>query len=213
MGFSIVMVYNRKETSNKELFELLGSIAKYVEEKIQMYALGGTALTILGIKLSTLDIDINIHSEKQYKDLCAIFEQIGFKRTGSIRWITQEGLVFDLFYGSNILGTELLPDCLKLAKFAQSFGNIELYTLSPYDIIISKLARGDDRDFIDIKHILEKEKVDIKTLIDRYKRTMEISTVGQYKQKLLDLIEIKFLQWGYPQETELIKEIKRWQGY
>ncbi len=204
------MVHNRKEANAKDLFELLESISSYIQGKIQMYALGGTALTILGIKPSTLDIDINIHSEKQYKSLCEIFERIGFKRTGSIRWITHEGLAFDLFYGSNILGTELLPDCLKLAKFAKSLGNIELYTLSPYDIVISKLARGDDRDFFDIKHILEKEKIDIRILIDRYKRSMEISTIGQYKQKLLDLIEIKFSQWGRPKEKELIKEVKSW---
>ena len=207
------MSYNHKETSTIELFELLESLSPYIEEKVQMYALGGTALTILGLKPSTLDIDINIHAEKQYKFLCKIFEQIGFKRTGSIRWITQEGLAFDLFYGSNILGTELLPDCLKIAKFVKSFKNIELYTLSLYDIIISKLARGDERDFIDIKHILEKEKMNLRTLVDRYKMTMEISTVGQYKQKILDLIEIKFSQWKYPQEKELIQEVKQWQEH
>ena len=105
------------------------------------------------------------------------------------------------------------PGCLKIAKFVKSFKNIELYTLSLYDIIISKLARGDERDFIDIKHILEKEKMNLRTLVDRYKMTMEISTVGQYKQKILDLIEIKFSQWKYPQEKELIQEVKQWQEH
>ncbi|HLC71789.1 MAG TPA: DUF6036 family nucleotidyltransferase [Candidatus Nanoarchaeia archaeon] len=200
----------KKETNAKELFELLESISTFVEEKVQMYALGGTALTILGIKPSTLDIDINIDSSKQYNYLCKVFGQIGFKRMGTIRWLTQEGLVFDVFYGSNILGTELLPDCLEQSKFIRSFGLMELYTLSPYDIIISKLARGDERDFNDIRRILEKEKIDLRTLILRYQKTMERSTVGQYKQKLLDLIEIKFGQWKKPLNDQLIQEVRLW---
>src|SRR3989338_553846 len=204
------MLSNTKEVQANELFELLESLAPYLEIKIEMYALGGTALTILGIKPSTLDIDINIDSEKQYRHVCSIFQKIGFKKIGSLRWLTQEGLAFDLFYGSNILGTELLPDCLKLSKYIKSFGKIELYTLSPYDIIISKLARGDERDFIDIKHIFQHEHIDLKMFVDRYYKTMENSVVGQYKQKLLDLIEIKFTEWKFQKNKELIEVVKKW---
>jgi len=207
------MPHNAQETRTKELFELLDSLSKYVEERIKMYALGGTALTILGIKPSTLDIDINIHSEKKYRYLCKIFEQIDFKRIGTIRWRTQEGLAFDLFTGSNFLGTQLLPDCLKKSTLVRSFGKIELYTLSLEDIIISKLARGDARDFIDIKSILDTKKMDLNYLANRYKETMQNSTVACYKQKLLDLIEIKFNQWGWKLNHNLIAEVKKWEEY
>jgi hypothetical protein len=175
-----------------------------------MYALGGTALTILHIKRSTLDIDINIDSNAEYTYICKIFEQIGFEKTGGIRWLTQEGLAFDLFYGSNILGTTLLPDCLGEAKFIQSFGNIELYTLSLYDIIISKLARGDSRDFDDIKSIFDNEKIDVENLTERYRKTMDASIVANHKQKLLDLIELKFREWEFPMDEELLNEVKKW---
>ncbi len=40
------MASQRKETGAKELFELLESLAPFIERKVQMYALGGTALTI-----------------------------------------------------------------------------------------------------------------------------------------------------------------------
>lgn len=207
------MPHNNKETNAQELFELLDSLSKYAEEKIKMYALGGTALTILGIKPSTLDIDINIHSDKEYHYICKIFEQIGFKKIGAIRWLTQEGLVFDLFTGSNFFGTQLLLDCLKKSTFARSFGKIELYTLSFEDIIISKLARGDTRDFIDIKKIFDTQKIDLNYLVNRYKETMENSAVAFYKQKLLDLIEIKFSQWGFKLDKNLIAEVKTWKRY
>lgn len=201
---------NDKEVNANELYELLDSISEYIEIEIQMYALGGTALTILGIKKSTRDIDINISSDKQYEYIRKTFEKLGFKNSGGLRWFTQEGLAFDLFYGSNILGTALMHDCLSLSKFIKKIGNIALYTLSFYDIIISKLARGDERDFIDIKHIFEKEKIDLKFLVERYLKTMEVSVVGNYKQKLLDLIEIRFSDWKFPRNEELISMVKKW---
>src|SRR3989338_2997492 len=149
------MPYNHEEINVERLFKLLESISTFIGTKINIYALGGTALTILSIKKSTLDIDINIDTKKEYLYLQKIFEEVGFEKRGIYRWITQEGLAFDIFHGSNILGTELLSDCLEKSTFIKSFGNIDLYTLSLEDIIISKLARGDSRDFEDIKSILD----------------------------------------------------------
>lgn len=204
------MVNNEKEINTEELFELIGSISKFVEKEIKMYALGGTALTILHIKKSTRDIDINIESKGEYQYICKIFDDLGFERKG-IRWISQEGLAFDMFHGSNILGTELLPDCIDKSKFIKSFGNIKLYTLPLEDIIISKLTRGDSRDFDDIKMIFEVEKINIRELVQRYKETMESSTVANYQQKLLDLIEIKFEEWKFSLDNGLINEVKEWE--
>jgi len=204
------MTHNKEEINANRLFELLQSISKYVEIKIKIYALGGTALTLLNIKKSTLDVDINIETNREYEYLSKLFEEIGFEKSEGIRWTTQEGLAFDLFHGSNIHGTMLLPDCLSLSKFIKFFGNIELYTLPLEDIIISKLARGDSRDFEDIKAMLNKEKISLQYLIKRYKKTMEASIVAEYKQKLLDLIEIKFQEWNFPINAALIKEVKKW---
>ena len=204
------MTHNEKEINAEELFELIESISKFIEKEIKMYALGGTALTILNIKKSTKDIDINIESNGEYQYICKIFDDLGFDRKG-IRWISQEGLAFDMFHGSNILGTELLPDCIDKSKFIKSFGNIKFYILPLEDIIISKLARGDPRDFDDIKRILEVEKINLRKLVHRYKKTMENSIVANYQQKLLDLIEIKFKQWNYHLNNDLIDEVKEWE--
>ena len=40
---------------------------------------------------------------------------------------------------------------------------------------------------------------------------MENSTVSFYKQKLLDLIEIKFSQWKRKLDETLISEVKQWE--
>ncbi len=202
--------HNHEECNAESLFELLQSISKFIDIKIRMYALGGTALTLLNIKKSTLDVDINIATKKEYDYTLKTFDDIGFKRIGTMRWISQEGLAFDIFHGSNIMGTDLLSDCLNKSKFIRSFGNIELYTLHLLDIIISKLARGDTRDFEDIKSILENKKIDIKELVGRYQKTMEISIVANERQKLLDLLEIKFKDWKFDIDSTIIEEIKKW---
>jgi len=194
----------------QELFDLLSSLAPYVESPLHMYALGGTALTIRGIKQSTRDIDINFENKQQYTYATKIFSQVGFIQSSTLRWITQEGLAIDVFFGENILGTQLLNDALKKAKKEQVFGNITLYTLAFEDIIISKLARGDERDFDDIKAIFEHAPINLQSLAARYKETMENSVVAHYQQKFIDLIEFKFSEWRKQKDLQLIEEVKKW---
>ena len=40
---------------------------------------------------------------------------------------------------------------------------------------------------------------------------MENSLVSFSKQKLLDLIEIKFKQWNLKTDNQLISQVKKWQ--
>ena len=199
------------ELEVSDLYALLESISRYMEKEVEVYALGGTALTIRGIKSSTKDVDLNVESAEQYTYLIKLFTDLGFEKTGSIRWLTQERFAIDVFSGSNILGTALLSDCLQKSKFIRHFGKLKLYTLSLEDVIISKLARGDDRDFMDIKQVFLKEKIEMGALVHRYKETMETSIVAQYKQKLLDLIEIKFGEWSFKVDKKLITEVKAWE--
>ncbi|MBI5388746.1 hypothetical protein HZB01_00020 [Candidatus Woesearchaeota archaeon] len=202
---------NTKETNADALYAFLESIGKFFEQKIKFYALGGTALTILGIKPSTLDLDFNIHSEKEYQHAILIFTDIGFRKIGDYKWITQEGFALDIFHGSYILGTQLLPDALAKSKPIRKFGNIELFVLSLEDIIISKLARGDSRDFVDIHAIFLKNKISIPYLTQRYKETVAISIIPLAKQKLLDLIEIKCKEWKIDVASGIIEEVKQWE--
>src|SRR3989338_8256067 len=161
------MAHNNQEIDDYRLFALLESISSYLDIKTSFYALGGTALTLRGIKKQMLDIDINVSTEQEYARISSLFQDIGFERKGPARWITQEGLAFDLFHGFSIFGTLLLPDAPDKATFIRSIGTIDVYALSSLDIIISKLARGDPRDFEDIRALFEKEKIDLVSLVER----------------------------------------------
>lgn len=200
--------HNDREINAQELYDFINSIDSYLEKDINFYALGGTALTMLGFKNSTRDIDVNTETD-DYNIIIKLFTDLGFTKISSIRWITQEGLQFDLFHGNEIMGINLLDDSLSKAKLIKDFGNIKLYTLSLYDIIITKLARGDSRDFDDIKTIFEKENIEINELISRYKETMKLE--ANYKQKLLDLIQIYFFRWEIKIDQDIINEVEKWE--
>ena len=203
------MAYNTQPLTKNDLLAMIKDISNYTDKQLDFYALGGTALTLLNIKTSTLDVDINI-PEKQYTNTKELFKNVGFKQIGTHRWLTQEGFAFDVFHDEHILGTQLLPDCLQKAKHIHTYNTIRLYTLHPYDIIISKLARGDERDFADIHELLQHEEINYQQLINRYKHTMNESVVAHEKQKLLDLIEIKLNNWNIDIPQELIEEVKQW---
>ena len=201
------MAFNRNMTLTQADFDQIETLVKeIVREEIKHLPTKDEFYTETVRIYKKLE---DIESEKEYKYVCNLFEKIGFERRGDIRWITQEGLAFDLFHSSSILGTDLLDDCLKKSRYIKSFGNIEVYTLSLYDVIISKLARGDPRDFDDIKSIVN--KINIKILVKRYKETMENSAVSHYRQKLLDLLEIKFKEWSMKIDSKIISGVKKWQ--
>lgn len=203
------MPHNRDALNKTDLLALIKDIDSYAQQHYDLYALGGTALTLRDIKDSTLDVDINI-PEDQKDALTKLFEKLGFQQLGTHRWRAQEGFAFDLFTGNDILGTHLPDDTTQQAHPITTYQHITLYALSNQDIIISKLTRGDDRDFADIKTILEHQTIDLHALTRRYQQTMQDSVVAQHKQKLLDLIEIKLPQWGFEKPQELIKEVKQW---
>lgn len=81
--------------------------------------------------------------------------------------LNQPGFRVDLFHGSMIFMTDLPEDYLeKSIKIKTDFKNIDLRTLHPIDIVLTKVARMSTRDAEDIETCIEKfnlTKNEIKT--------------------------------------------------
>ena len=85
--------------------------------KIHLIACGGTALTLLGYKPSTVDVDFLVPEESEYKLLTEFLEQAGYERMSGHRWKKPgETIVFDLFVGSSVYTTALLDSPLEAGK-------------------------------------------------------------------------------------------------
>ena len=120
-----------------DLLRWLKSLDKKIEKKIEIIAVGGTAMTLLNLKSSTVDVDFCIKSnEKKH------FEKI----IGS-------HFKVDIFTDGYIFSEQLPPDYAEKSKEIIKMKNITLKALSPADIIITKAARFNARDEEDIESL------------------------------------------------------------
>ena len=128
------------------LFDFLSVLNEDLPKKITLVAAGGTAMTLLDLKQSTIDIDFTIPGCDRLE-----FEQAlksnppGYKVD---RWT--DGCVF----------CQTLPkDYLQKSIEIKEFSHISLRALQPVDIIVTKIGRLNARDIQDIEACITKRKI------------------------------------------------------
>ena len=160
---------------NQGLIDRLSAWNGFLKRDIHLIACGGTALTLLGIKASTKDIDLIVPDLDEYAYLIGILKQLGYKSASGSGWSREDGFIFDLFRGKFVHTTELLESPLDKDKhiLIKEFDKIYLGVLNYYDIIITKLFRATSVDIEDCLMLLrsKKSEIDIKLLEKRFKET------------------------------------------
>ncbi len=128
------------------LFDFLSVLNEDLIKKITLVAAGGTAMTLLDLKPSTIDIDFTIPGCDRIE-----FEQAlksnppGYKVD---RWT--DGCIF----------CQTLPkDYLEKSIQIKEFSHIVLRALQPVDIIVTKIGRLNARDLQDIEACIKKTNV------------------------------------------------------
>ncbi|MDD5688166.1 MAG: hypothetical protein PHE88_10090 [Elusimicrobia bacterium] len=149
--------------NKQELIERLSIWDGFLKRKINLIACGGTAMTLLGIKDSTKDIDLLVPEPKQYEYLINILTQLGYKSVTGNGWAREGDFVFDLFKGKSVHTTELLESPLKKDKhiFIAELNHIYLGVLNYYDLIISKIFRSSSVDIEDCIILIKTKKSEI----------------------------------------------------
>lgn len=162
----------------------------FLKKKIHLIACGGTAMTLLGVKESTKDIDLVVPNEMEYKYLITILKQLGYKSVTGSGWVRDNTFIFDLFKGARVHTTELLESPLKKGNniFVKEFERIYLGVLNYYDLIISKLFRGTTTDMEDCLRLItnRKAEIDINNLIMRYRETASFDICEEKANKNLE---------------------------
>ncbi len=64
-----------------ELIDRLRLWNSYLRRRVRLVACGGTALTLLGLKESTKDIDLMVPEAKEYDYLVKMLASIGYRQT------------------------------------------------------------------------------------------------------------------------------------
>jgi len=146
----------------RELLGFLELVDEQLDRGIRVNAVGGTAMTLLGLKASTIDIDFDF-SEEDAKTFKAVLEGIS------------HGYKVDIFSEGYIFAQQLPPDYVdKCVPIKTKLERISLYTIHPLDIVASKLGRLNDRDMQDIETCIRKHRLSKADVIKRA-RQVEIS--------------------------------------
>lgn len=157
------------------LLDKISAWDSFLKRKVRLIACGGTALTLLGVKSSTKDIDLMVPDLGEYDYLIGILKQLGYKSASGWGWARGDGFIFDLFRGKSVHTTALLESPLKEGNhiLMKEFDRIYLGVLNYYDIIISKLFRAAAVDIDDCLQLVKSKKkdIDFKLLEKRFRKT------------------------------------------
>ena len=138
-----------------ELRNVLKNIDNILEEKCVVVGVGGTGMVLRGIKNSTEDVDFTI------REGYSIF----------VRAINHLRLqhIIDSWIDGEIYLNNLPSDYFRKSKFEFSFEKLNVHSLSPVDIIITKIGRLNQRDRIDIESMIRHENMSPEEIVNRSK--------------------------------------------
>src|SRR4030042_3849933 len=125
------------------LLDFLAVVGEDVSKEITLVAVGGTAMTLLDLKTSTIDVDFTIPS----KDKLAFDKALAN---------TPHGFQTDVWQAGTVFSQSLPDDYLEKSIEITTFKHIRLRALHPIDIVVTKIGRLDDRDVQDIEECIKK---------------------------------------------------------
>ena len=151
------------------LLDTLSQWNRFLKRRVHLIACGGTAMTLLGVKPSTKDVDFMIPSLREYGYLIGRLQELGYQPVTGNGWKRDgEAFQFDLFPGNKIHTTKLLASPLEEGghTLLQEYSHLYIGILNDYDLISSKLMRGTKVDFEDCLVLARahKEEIDIEYL-------------------------------------------------
>ena len=146
-------------------------------KKINMYCVGGTALTLRDKKILSYDMDFAV-SREDFRTLSGIIAEIEWKEKVRID-LMPEGEHVDYF---------LPHDYQRHAKKIGLFRNINLFIVSDLDILLMKALAGRDKDYIDVKGL--KRKIKSEDLLKRFEELrFKPGKKEQLKKKIDEFIK------------------------
>jgi hypothetical protein len=100
--------------NKNRLLEILGEWNHFLKRKVHLIACGGTAMTLMGVKSSTKDVDFIVPRVREHDYLTKQLKALGYKQVTGSGWKrTGEGFQFDIFRGNCIHPTFLFNDQLR----------------------------------------------------------------------------------------------------
>src|SRR3989344_2281362 len=181
--------------------EMLIAIGNILSKRLQVYAIGGTAMMLRGIKNSTLDIDLVFNNRTDREEFMNALRRLGAKesdvtlvyglKNNTPLMLKLNNFRFDMFMNKIITST--FSDAMKeRAKHTHEFGNLIVKVADPNDILIMKSATPREKDIDDIIVISNKSHIDWWIIVDEAKEQVRLGNetailgLGEKLEKLID---------------------------
>ncbi len=157
--------------TSKELIQTIGNWERLINFKVQLIGCGGTALTLLGIKDSTKDIDFIVPVPGEYERLMKFLRALGYEeKGGGLGHPDDPKFLYQFWVGNRVFTTDLLDSPLEPGKniAIKKWRHIYLGALNLIDLIITKMFRGMQVDIDDCVAAYAASKIDPEKLLERY---------------------------------------------
>ena len=209
--------------------KLLLNIARRLKKPITAYAIGGTAMMFLGLKESTLDIDLVFETEDERKVFKQAVKEIGYQEMDAVivygtrmnrpEMFTLGDERFDLFL-EDVIDFIFSKEMKKRAEQTHQFNNnLFLKVANPHDLILMKCATDRLKDLDDARRIIESTKIDWKLIVEEAEKQIQLGKhdaafeLGEFIEKLryklkLD-VPIEILDKIYDIVMKQVKEKKK----
>jgi hypothetical protein len=156
----------RKTFTEADLTKALSDAGSKLERKISGYLIGGCAMTFMGRKVATKDIDILFRSADDAKDFVRAMQLIGFRpvKRLSSRYDAlgafailenSDEMRFDVFDRQVCKALQLSGSMKERARLYRGFDNLDVYVMSPEDIFLFKGITEREADLDDMRILAE----------------------------------------------------------
>lgn len=202
--------------------KLFLNIARMLNKKITAYAVGGTAMMFLGIKDSTLDVDLVFENEKDKDTFKEVIKSLGYKEIDAIKvygarrnqpeMLKLNDERFDLFV-INVMDFVFSENMQKRAESIHQFGeNLILKIADLHDIILMKCATDRLKDKDDARRIINLGKIKWELFVEEAKKQIELGKdkaafeLGCFLEELKNKMNVEIPQEILDELFEIVKK-------
>lgn len=168
------------------LIEFLEVVDAELRRRIVLVAAGGTAMTLLDLKASTVDVDFTAPAED------------ADEFTKTLRTLPH-GFKVDCWKDGAVFSQFLPSDYLERSLPIRNLRRIELRALHPVDIVVTKIGRLDERDIQDISACIRRFRLKKEAILERARQVTYVGREANYKANLRHVIGRFF---GKPKRRE-----------
>ncbi len=149
-----------------DLTKALSDSGAMLARRVSAYLIGGCAMTFIGRKVATKDVDVVFGSLEDAREFASALGKIGFANVRSIAGACatmgafaivedSRGMRFDIFDRQVCRALELSAGMKGRARLYRTLGNLDVYLMAPEDIFLFKGITEREADMGDMRILVE----------------------------------------------------------